>query len=167
MFGKKKEEAQEPVTQPIESLKGVGGQLDLYKTKVVIRRKGALATMSHGFTGDKEILIRNITGVQLKPGSAMLNGYIQFTIPGGNESKRGIGAATQDENTVMFHKNENEVAKSIKDKIEQIQMDMNKPQAVAASSPVDEIRKLKTLLDDNIITQEEFDEKKSKLLAKI
>ena len=166
MFGKKKEEPE--TKQPIYSLRGVGGQLDLYENKIVIRRKGALATMSHGFTGDKEILIRNITGIQMKPGSAMLNGYIQFTIPGGNESKRGIGAATQDENTVMFRKSENETAKSIKEKIEQTQMDMNRPQAaVVASSPVDEIRKLKELLEDNIITQEEFDKKKADLLAKI
>lgn len=166
MFGKKKEEPE--TEKPVYSLNGVGGQLALYENKVVIRRKGALATMSHGFTGDKEILIRNITGIQLKPGSAMLNGYIQFTIPGGNESKRGISAATQDENTVMFRKSENETAKSIKEKIEQIQMDMNRPQAtVVASSPVDEIRKLKALLEDNIITQEEFDKKKADLLAKI
>jgi hypothetical protein len=166
MFGKKKEEPE--TVKPIYTLHGVGGQLDLYENKVVIHRKGALATMSHGFTGDKEILIHNITGVQLKLGSAMLNGFIQFTIPGGNESRRGIGAATQDENTVMFHKSENEVAQSIKDKIEQVQINMNKPQAVvSAASPADEIRKLKTLLDDNIITQKEFDEKKTELLAKI
>ena len=166
MFGKKKEESD--AIKPIYSLHGVGGQLDLYENKVVIHRNGALATMSHGFTGDKEILIRNIMGVQLKLGSAMLNGFIQFTIPGGNESKRGIGAATQDENTVMFHKSENGVAQSIKEKIEQIQTNINKPQTVAAAtSPADEIRKLKTLLDDNIITQEEFDKKKTELLAKI
>ena len=165
MFGKKKEP--EDLVKPLYALNGVGGQLELYDNKVVIHRKGALATMGHGFTGDKEILIRNITGVQLKLGGAMLNGYIQFTIPGGNESGRGIGAAAQDENTVMFKKSENKMAQAIKEKIEQIQMEMNKPQTATASSPADEIRKLKGLLDDGIINQEEFDKKKSELLAKM
>lgn len=165
MFRKK--EVKQNEISPIYSLKGVGGQLDLYETKVVIHRKGALATVSHGLTGDKEIFIRNITGIQLKLGGAMFNGYIQFTIPGGNESKRGIGAATQDENTVMFHKSENEIAQTIKDKIEQMQVEANKPQASQTSSPVDELRKLKSLLDDRIISQDDFDKKKAELLAKI
>ncbi|BDP60172.1 hypothetical protein EfmJHP38_11100 [Enterococcus faecium] len=34
----------------------------------------------------------------------MSNGYIQFTLLGGNESRGGILAATKDENTVMFTK---------------------------------------------------------------
>lgn len=165
MFGKKEEE--KSGIEPILSMPGVGGQLDLYENKVVIRRKGAIAMMSHGLSGDKEILIRNITGVQLKLGGALFNGFIQFTIPGGNESKKGISAATQDENTVMFKKSENDLAQSIKNKIEQIQEGLSQPQAVAASSPIDEIRKLKGLLDDGIISQEDFDKKKSALLAKI
>lgn len=168
MFGKKKAIGEESTArQPIYFLKGVGGQLELYENKVVILRKGALATMGHGLTGNKEILLRNITGVQLKLGGALINGYIQFTIPGGNESKRGIGAATQDENTVMFPKSENETAQAIKNKIEQLQMDADKVQAAPASSPADEIRRLKSLLDDGIITQQEFQAKKTELLAKI
>lgn len=168
MFGKKKAIGEEyTARQPIYFLKGIGGQLELFENKVVILRKGALATMGHGLTGNKEILLRNITGVQLKLGGALFNGYIQFTIPGGNESKRGIGAATQDENTVMFPKSENETAQAIKNKIEQLQMKADKVRVTPAISPADEIRKLKSLLDDGIITQEEFQTKKSKLLAKI
>lgn len=153
--------------EPIYTLHGIAGQLELYENKVVIRRKGALAKMSHGFTGDKEILLRNITGVQLKPGGMMFNGFIQFTIPGGNESRKGITAATQDENTVMFQKKENEIAQEIKNKIEELQEQANRSQGAAPVSPADEIRKLKGLLDDGILTQAEFDAKKADLLAKM
>jgi hypothetical protein len=168
MFGKKKALGEESTAkQPIYFLKGVGGQLELFENKVVILRKGALATMGHGLTGNKEILLKNITGVQLKLGGALINGYIQFTVPGGIESKRGIGAATQDENTVMFPKSENETAQAIKDKIEQIQTEADRPQVTQASSPADEIRKLKGLLDDGIIDQDDFEKKKQELLEKI
>lgn len=165
MFGKKGVASNGDT--PIYTLKGVGGQLELYNNKVVIKRKGAVAKMGHGFTGDKEILIKNISSIQLKLGGGILNGFIQFSIPGGNESKRGIIDATQDENTVMFNRSENKVAQAIKDKIEQIQDELNKPQTAATLSPADEIRKLKSLLDDGIITQEEFDKKKAELLSKI
>ncbi|MFT9076567.1 DUF4429 domain-containing protein [Ethanoligenens sp.] len=155
------------MAEPILTLKGVAGQLELHENKVVIKRKGALAKMTHGFSGDKEIMIRNITGVQLKLGGFALNGFIQFTIPGGNESRKGISSATQDENTVMFHKDQNKIAQAIKEKIEEIQESQNRPQSASASSPSDEIRKLKGLLDDGIITQDEFDSKKNSLLSKI
>ncbi|MFT9055100.1 MAG: DUF4429 domain-containing protein [Ethanoligenens sp.] len=156
------------MAEPILTLKGVAGQLELHENKVVIKRKGALAKMTHGFTGDKEIMIRNITGVQLKLGGFALNGFIQFTIPGGNESRKGISSATQDENTVMFHKDQNKIAQAIKEKIEEIQESTSKPQMISQTvSPADEIRKLKGLLDDGIITQNEFDSKKSDLLSKI
>ena len=153
------------MVNPLFVLQGVAGQLELYENKVVIKRKGALAKMAHGFTGDKEIMLRIITGVQLKLGGALFNGYIQFTIPGGNESRKGINAAAQDENTVMFNKKENETAKAIKEKIEELQMQPDQP--IAQSSPADEIRKLKGLLDDGIITESEFEAKKSDLLAKM
>ena len=41
----------------------------------------------------------------------------------------------------------------------------NEPQAVKENSPADEIRKYKALLDDGIITQEEFETKKKQLLG--
>ncbi len=63
---------------------------------------------------------------------------LQFTIPGGNESKRGIGAATQDETRIMFPKSECD-AQAIKNKIEQLQMKAKKVQVAPAISPADEI----------------------------
>jgi len=67
----------------------------------------------------------------------------------------------------MFHKSENEIAKKIKDSIEKMQLESEKPQVTAVFSPTDEIRKLKGLLDEGIISQDEFDEKKSDLLKKL
>ena len=72
------------------------------------------------FKGDKEIFLDQISAVQLKKASALISGYIQFTIPGGNEKLKGIFEATDDENTVMFRKDQNKVAEEIKNMIYQL-----------------------------------------------
>ncbi|HAP9194242.1 TPA: DUF4429 domain-containing protein, partial [Enterococcus faecium] len=70
---------------------------------ISIIRKGFINLVNQGIKGEKTIPFKNISAVQLKkPG--MSNGYIQFTLLGGNESRGGILAATKDENTVMFTK---------------------------------------------------------------
>lgn len=142
------------------TLNGVNGQLEVYNDKVVIRRKGALAKLTQGFfKGDKTIYIRQITGMQIKPGTAFTNGYIQFTVPGGIESKKGIFDATNDENTVMFTKKHNELVMQIKAKIEGLQ------RIETPVSAADEIKKYKELLDSGIITEDEFRIKKRELLG--
>lgn len=49
----------------------------------------------------------------MKKAGALTNGYIQFVILGSRESKGGLMAATQDENTVMFAKKEQKMADEI------------------------------------------------------
>lgn len=100
------------------SIDGVNGQLYLYANRVVIKRKGVLAKMTQGFfKGEKEIFLSQISGVQIKRGNLITNGYMQFTLSGGNENTKGILDATQDENTVMFSKSQNEKADLFKKKI--------------------------------------------------
>ncbi|EKO1912189.1 SHOCT domain-containing protein [Clostridium botulinum] len=144
------------------SLKGVNGQLELYEDKVIIKRKGILAKLSQGFTkGDKTIYLRQIAGIDLKPGGNLVNGYIQFTLPGGNEKTKGAFEATQDENSIMFLKKYNDVAMQIKQKIEELQQQGHNP----ITSGADELRKYKELMDDGIITEDEFNKKKKELLG--
>ncbi|CAK7002269.1 DUF4429 domain-containing protein [Tissierella sp.] len=145
-------------------LKGVNGQLELYNDKVIIRRKGALAKLTQGFTkGDKTIYLRQITGIDFKLGGNLVNGYIQFTLPGGNEKSKGAFEATQDENSVMFKKKDNDIAMQIKSKIEELQQKEINP--TSNTSNAEEIRKYKELFDEGIITEEEFDKKKKELLG--
>lgn len=146
------------------TLDGVNGQLELYSDKVTIKRKGALAKMTQGFfKGDKTIYLKQITGIQIKPGTNFTNGYIQFTVPGGNESTKGLMNATQDENTVMFAKKHNDLVNQIKVKIEEFQQIGSTAQQ--ATSGADEIKKYKELFDSGIITEEEFNAKKKQILG--
>lgn len=99
---------------------GVGGQLTLTKKRVIIERKGKLAFITHGMSGTKEIPIKNITAVQFKSASLGINGFIQFSILGSNESKGGILDATSDENTVTFSKSSEPNFREIKRYIDSI-----------------------------------------------
>ncbi|WP_260452071.1 DUF4429 domain-containing protein [Listeria booriae] len=135
--------------------------LSLINDSINISRKGIMNFANHGLKGDKTIYIRNISGIQLKkPG--MTNGYIQFTLSGGNESKGGVFSATQDENTVMFSKKYYNDVVEFKTLIEQ--KINTEPTTQSSTSNLDEIKKLKELLDIEAITQEEFDLKKAELM---
>ena len=134
---------------------------------ITITRKGLLNYLNQGIKGDKTIPIRNITAVQLKkPG--MTNGYIQFSVLGGNESRGGLGAATQDENTVMFANKYWDQIQSLKTFIEKTQLRMHQSLATtqtAGPTDAEQILAFKNLLDQGIITQEEFNAKKAQILG--
>jgi hypothetical protein len=152
--------------EPLYILNGTDGQLELYEDKIIIKRKGMLSKMTQGFfKGDKTIYLKQISGIQLKLSGNFVSGYIQFTIPGGNENTKGIWSATKDENTVFFTKKNNELAQKIKAKIEELQSSMNSGTVIQQTSTADEIKKFKELLDEGVITEEEFNQKKKQLLG--
>lgn len=143
------------------------------KTRVIldgnflrIKRKGFLNFANHGMDGEKTIDIYNMSGVQMKEAGSVTSGYLQFIFMGSKENKGGLFAATKDENTIMFIKKEQDMANEIKAYIENILANKNSstgPQVQTGSA--DEIRKFKELLDEGIITEEEFAAKKKELLG--
>lgn len=133
---------------------------------ITISRKGVLNSLNHGFKGDKTIQIRNISAVQLKkPG--MSNGYIQFTLIGGNESKGGVFSAASDENTVMFTKKFWDQMQMVKTFVEDRLSEYNQPAAATVNSvtEADQILAYKNLLDQGIINEVEFELKKKQILG--
>ena len=76
---------------------------------------------------------------------------------------KGLLDATKDENSVMFNRKNNAVVAEIKEHIER-QMATSR-QVGPPSGVADEIRKLKVLLDEGVITQDEFDAQKQRLLS--
>lgn len=152
---------------PIKYLKGVNGQLSAYEDRIIITRKGALSKMTQGFfKGDKTIYINQITSIQVKKGGIITNGYIQFSIGGGIESPKGIMDATKDENTIMYNYKQNNLVDEIKEFIEAAVKRQRYPStAIQSTSTADELLKLKSLLDEGVLTQKEFEEQKKKLLS--
>lgn len=147
------------------TIKGVSGKaITVDGGKVIITKKGMLTAKR-----EKVIPISNISGVEVKkPG--MVNGFIQIQIAGqksGDSSFTFTGGAfdaASDENSVLFSsKSDYSVALKMQEHI--LSYNDRPSQQPAATSAADEIVKFKGLLDQGIITQEEFDSKKKQLLG--
>lgn len=117
----------------------------------------------------KSLLIRNITSVEVKEPSGMWVGFIQFSIAGGPVEDSsytmsgGAFDAADDENSVLFADQEAyQTSLKIKEYVEAYQD--RSPSGSSAVSAADEIVKLKALMDQGIISPEEFATKKRRLI---
>ena len=152
-------------------VKGRGGEIEFDGHFVTIRRSGALGRMTVG-KGDKRIPVSSITAVQIKPAGAMVNGYIQFSLPGGNERRSGFGKQTLDavgdENSVIFTKNQEQEFLELRDAVERAMVQRSGSQAVASvptgSSRLEQLKQLGELRDAGVLTEEEFEIEKSKIM---
>ncbi len=87
----------------LAELKGRNGILILRENALTLKREARHQIVGPR-RGEKVIPYRHITAVQLKkPG--MTIGYLQITVAGGNEGKRGAREALRDENSIAFAKN--------------------------------------------------------------
>ena len=148
---------------------GYNGHVDLYENKVKLSHKNNLASkLAVGFIADKEIYLKNISGIQYKPGGLTV-GYIQFSFSGGHESKFNHQRdVLYDENSICFMKPQNQEFLELKAKIEEKMALAHSTQATVVeevSPAADEIRKLAELRDQGILTDEEFQAKKKQLLG--
>ena len=153
----------------IHTMKGVQDQLEVFEDKVTITPKGILGFMNKGLKGTKTIPFSSISAIQFKEAGAVFSGYLQFTIPGGNESKGGVFSAASDENTFMFaEKKNNALAIQIKEYIETKVQELHSrrnTQSQSATSLSDEIQKLASLRDSGVLSDQEFQTAKSRLFS--
>lgn len=121
-------------------VKGRTGQVAFDGVFVTITRQGFAARTTVG-KSDKRIPIGSITAVHWKPAGALANGFIQFTVPGGNERRSGLGhqttGAAQDENSVGFTKGQMRAFAELRVAVEKAVTGAQTPRQVAqpASAP--------------------------------
>lgn len=145
---------------------GYNGQISFDGKNVVISRKGAMAKMTFGFSGEKKIPLSSIISVQYKEASMALNGFIQFATAAG-ENVGSLSAATQDENSVIFTKGQSAEFSKLRDAVDDA---IEKRQApgttviTSSTSVAEQLEKLVALQEKGILTQEEFNSQKNKLL---
>lgn len=151
----------------IYTMKGVQDLLEVFEDKVTITPKGVLGFLNKGIKGTKEIPFHSIVAVQFKEAGAVFSGYIQFTIPGGNESKGGIFNATKDENTFMFaEKKNNDLAIEIKTYIDSaVRKSKTQQTNLPTTNLSDELQKLAGLKEQGILSDEEFQAAKKRLIG--
>lgn len=106
--------------------KGTNGQITFDGATVVITREGFVARTTHG-RSEKTFPVAAIGTVQYRPATALVNGFIQFSIAG-EVSKRSVGLgknsdAAKDENAVVFRKGANGEFQLIVDAVRAAQAD--------------------------------------------
>lgn len=132
---------------------------------VRVKTRGALNFLNKGLVGEKTYNLDTVTGVQIKePG--LTTGYMAIQTMGTFDVKGGVTKAVKDENSILFTKKESHLINQIKEYIETYLTQKNQPQQVVQqTSNLDELKKLKELLDIGAITQQEFDQQKQRLLG--
>lgn len=170
--------------------KGHNGTIRFDGQYVTIVRSGFLARATIG-KGEKRLHVSQITAVQFKPASAMVNGFIQFTVPGGVEQRSRYGSQTsdaaRDENSVVFTNRQGPAFEQMRAAIDQAIAAQHAPQAwqqpmpmppgpqwgpppapmppAAPVSVADELAKLAALRDQGVLSPEEFEAQKARLLG--
>jgi hypothetical protein len=154
---------------PLHRMEGPNDVLEVFQDKLTIAPQGLGGLLTRGLKGTKTIPFFSITAIQYKPAGMLTRGYLQFTIPGGNESRGGLTDAMYDENTFVFNDaDNNHSVEKIKNFIEKAINDLRAPRVVASASVSisDEITKLSRLMSDGILTQSEFQAAKARLLGR-
>ena len=149
-------------------LKGAQKILRLYDDRVtleIIKNARAVFTQTW-FSGTKEIYYADMLGIQYKESTNMILGYLQFETA---SNRGGDNFGSENSWTYDFRTIPNEKAKEVEHFVRNKMKEAKKPQIVqqvSEFSVADELLKWKNLLDSGVITQEEFDAKKSELLNK-
>ena len=157
----------------IFSLKCTNGLLKVYEDRVVISRNTLFGFVSQGLKGDNIFFYSDLTSIEYRKPSICGNGYIKFITPGTKETKQNLGIlgnttleASKDSNTLILRAFNKEMPKKSEEIYSYILQKISESKKVIThnNSNADEIIKFKQLLDEGIITQEEFDKKKQELL---
>jgi hypothetical protein len=147
------------------NISGDRSNLEVHEDKVVIKPKGLMSAVT--IKSEKSLPFSSIGAINLKEPGFIVQGILEFGSGGENTNFAGKLVAHAFDNTFVFGKGvAGDVLKAknyIENRIQELRSSNSNVQ-IQQLSPADELRKFKQLLDDGIITQSEFDEKKKQFL---
>ncbi len=155
----------------VYKIDGVRGRhIDIYMDKVVITTKvtiGSLLT-NNATDGEKTVYYADCIGVQFKQ-SKFAIGYLQLETASSNGNNKHSNFWDENsftfDTTVISNVKMLEVAEFVKSRVDAVKRGTNTyTQSNNSVSVADELLKLKQLLDMGVLSQEEFDLQKNKLL---
>lgn len=153
----------------IASTSSLKKHIVVYDDKIVLMAKNSV--LADIESKEKTIYYKDCKGIQFGKASSVMAGYLQIEIAssvGMTENKIFYHNNYGGETNIAFRKGQNdlmeEIAEYVKKQIEGVKQSKYLQTLVCFSS-ADEIKKFKELLDDGVITQEEFDSKKKQLLG--
>jgi hypothetical protein len=168
---------EEDLPPGVTRCKGVNGTLIFDGTWVTIdRTKGFYARTSVG-KGEKKIALTQITSVRWKQPSALVRGYISFSLAGGVETRSRFGKQTveaaKDENAVIVSHSQADEFLALKAKIEEALAQHHAATTGAdrapasADDPAEQLKKLADLHQSGLLTDEEFAAKRAAMVDKL
>jgi hypothetical protein len=149
--------------------KGANGELKFDGDVVTVEKSRMLReTLTDNYMqGVKTVRVEDLTSVSFQPVRFGLQGYIQLCVVGVTPP-REHREMMRDLNTVFFEKRQQPEFESLEQSLNKaIKEQVGRKAPVASSSPLDELKKLKDLLDSGVISQLEFEAMKTKIMDRL
>lgn len=151
----------------IFEIERAGTILRVYEDGVSFSEKGIHYALQ-GAPGERKLYYKDISSIQWKKSNALFSGFLEFVLIG-SHAKQGGGlfGGTDNPNRFTFWNRDLPTMEKIKEYVEDKLQHKNEPTTIIKQekSVAEQIRELKALLDDGIISQEEFNAKKKQLLG--
>lgn len=150
-------------------INGLQGTLAVYEDYIELNFSGnAIKKLQSGFGGVKKVYYHQINSIQKRDATDIVNGTIEFELPGMAASR-----FSKNENLITYlpkyQEEVNKIYDFVNDKILSIHTNNSQPTQVVQNevSPMAKLKEAKELLDMGVISQEEFDEIKTKCLSEM
>lgn len=156
-----------------QEFKGHNGVLVLTETGVIMNREGVkVGKMGGKKRGNKTIPYSSIIAVTHRKADRV-GGYLKLTLKGGFEEQGGRMMGLWDENSIFFKRKDDDKFLQAKMQIEERISQSSIPADVKTNAVhppqqdgyIDELERLAGLRDKGIITDDDFNAKKNKLLG--
>jgi hypothetical protein len=141
-----------------EKLKGQSTTVWIEGDTLVIK----YAVWAYGFLGEKRVPVENIKAVSWKEPGTFIAGFLEISILGEAPPSPFANANVQRQNRLQYEKQDVEKWRDLRDWIE-----ANRTAQRAATAPAsnaEQLGKLGELLEKGLLTREEFESEKAKLL---
>jgi hypothetical protein len=159
----------------IAEFKGQNGILLIYEEYIEISRKSFGGFFSQGSKGNRRFYYSDINAIEYKTPSMMSNGYFKIIAGGTSEVNSKVGLLSssmdsiKDPNTVVLRSFNKKVSAECDSLYEKAMNQLNTLKGNSQStsekgSNLDELKKLGELLNTGVLTQEEFELEKKKIL---
>lgn len=166
----------EYILEVLSELKGQNGILYICDEYIEISRKSFGGFASQGGKGNRKFYYSDINSIEYKTPTLLGNGYFKLIVGGTQDVDAKVGILSssmdsmKDPNTVILRAFKKAVSQKCDEAYEiamtQFKSRKSSTPSASATSNLDELKKLGELLSSGILTQDEFDQQKSKLLSK-
>ncbi|MBD2722694.1 SHOCT domain-containing protein [Hymenobacter armeniacus] len=162
----------------LAEINGQNGKLMVFEDHITLSRATFNGFMSQGgFVGERIYFYKDIVTIEYKKPTFFSNGYFKFIVPGTEESDATVGPfysspqSMTDPNTIVLRAFSSKVGDKA-EKIHKLVMEklfeakLKQPGAgMTTSNKMDELKKLGELKASGILTNDEFESEKNKLLS--